>query len=406
MTEPKITSSTLHSSNVDPGMMNNYFYDSRDEISLTDVWLALVKQKHIFLIVFFVISGLGLIYSLTRPAIYDYTTTINIGRQLDNETLIQPVETVKSELSSAYIDKALHEYYLSTNNNINTVELTVDSPKNTSLIILKSLGTLDESDAHLTIHQNILQRLVEKHSATTLSIIDALTREKLKLSYEIEDLASDNLFKSKQLQTEKVVQENREQLNKLQELKTNLELALTRLQSLRDLLQSQYKNDLENLKTANQNLQSASKADNVDTALLVLLTSELQQYRTRIASLEERLNITLPAQEIEIKQQISDNARNQKDQKLVLEQSELALTKLSIDRQRDIDKLKSQLSKIENDIKSLSVTHAIVEPSRSFKPTNSKKKKLIILISVVTALFMGLFAALFASFLANIKQEK
>jgi len=384
---------------IDPRILNNY-YSQDDEINLVDLWLSLVKHKESFFITFLLIIGFGVIYTILQPVIYNYSTTIDIGTKADKETLIQPVGTVKSEVNSAYINQALHDYY----NDNDIITISVDNPNDTSLIILKSHGTSEESEIHLTIHQNILDRLTAKHNVTSKAIIEEFNTKKLSNIYALADLENDDFFATQKLEAENILNKSREQLTKLQEQNINNYNALTRLTTLHDLLQSQYKNDINNLKTVIKNQQRASK-NSSDTPLLILLTSELQQYRTHIASLDERINIKVPAQEEKIKQQIADNKRAQEIQKVFVQQAGLALTKLQVKRERQIASLKTELSKIENNIASLPITHAIVPPSRSFEPVNSKNK-LITAVSIVLGLFIGLFVALFSRFLTKVKEQE
>jgi len=384
---------------IDPRMLQNtYNYD--DEMSLVDLWLTLVKQKKVFFSVFLIIVGVGLIFALTQPTLYEYSTVIEIGTKADKVTLIQPIETLKSEVTSAYINQALHEYF---NKNKNIIDIAVENPKGTDLLLLKSTGTKDQSDLHISIQNNILQKLISKHHATSEAIKKGLYNQRLTLSNKIEDLENEKLFASKKLEVENTLAEKQRTLSKLQENKLHLDNALARLESLHKLLQKQYKTDTNNLKSAIENQRIAAQG-NPDTPLLVLLTSELQQYRTHIAALEERLSTKTPAQEEEIKLKIADNLRAQENQRIEIQQAKYAVEKLDVDRKRQLAALKTKKTILDDDINALPITHAIIPPTRSFKPTNSKL--MIIAVFAVLGIFIALFAALLSGFLTNIKNDK
>ena len=384
---------------IDPRMLQNT-YNHDDEMSLVDLWLTLVKQKKVFFSVFLIIVGVGLIFALTQPTLYEYSTVIEIGTKADKVTLIQPIETLKSEVTSAYINQALHEYF---NKNKNIIDIAVENPKGTDLLLLKSTGTKDQSDLHISIQNNILQKLISKHHATSEAIKKGLYNQRLTLSNKIEDLENEKLFASKKLEVENTLAEKQRTLSKLQENKLHLDNALARLESLHKLLQKQYKTDTNNLKSAIENQRIAAQG-NPDTPLLVLLTSELQQYRTHIAALEERLSIKTPAQEEEIKLKIADNLRAQENQRIEIQQAKYAVEKLDVDRKRQLAALKTKKTILDDDINALPITHAIIPPTRSFKPTNSKL--MIIAVFAVLGIFIALFAALLSGFLTNIKNDK
>jgi LPS O-antigen subunit length determinant protein (WzzB/FepE family) len=153
----------------------------------------------------------------------------------------------------------------------------------------------------------------------------------------------------------------------------------------------------------NQQLTSPELSD---TALLVLITSELQQYRTRISSIEERLTITLPTEEDAISQKITKNVLVQNTQKLAIREAELNVANVETERVRKIKLLSSDINKIAHDIEALPVTQAIAEPARSLEPINNKKKKLIIVIALIIGLLVGLFSSLLAAFLNKVKKEE
>lgn len=380
-----------------------------EEINLINLWLSLVNQKKIFFLTLITLICLGLLFALTRPLSYSYTTTIEIGTkgtQMDEEgqaILIQSLDTVTAEVRTAYIDQALREFY-NTQEEANIIKIDVDSPENTSLLLLSSQGSLDDEKSHLTVHTRVAELLTKKHNAITQAIRETIHAEQLSITHSLEDLENDALFASTLLEVKNTLKLKQDQLARLKEDKLNLEKQLTRLDSLHKLLSSQYKSAVQNLEIATKNQQLATKGS-PDTPLLIMLTSELQQYRTRITALEERLNINLPAQEQEIKQEIANNLRAQENQLTEIQQADYALTKLHIDRTRQTAELKTNFSKLEHDLKAIPTTHAVAAPSRSLKPM-PRKRGLILGISIVLALFTALCVALFAAFLASVEEQK
>lgn len=409
MTNRSTSSSESTDVLIDPTMLAQHQHYDDDEIDFVALWLSLEKQRKVFLLIAIIITGLGLAFALSKPLHYEYSTLIEIGSnaaKTDSNASplpIQPVSAVKSELQIAFINQALREYYLDTDIT-RLIKIKVSSPKDTNLLILSSEGRLDNEAAHLKIQNRIVTLLIEKHSAITDAIREDIRAEQLSTTYSLEDLEDDKLFAAKSLASKSTLKQKQDQLTKLKEEKLNLDKQLARLDSLHELLNSQYQSAVDNLKIALQNQRLASRGK-PDTALLILLTSELQEYRTNIAALEERLNIKLPEQIAKVKQEISDNFRNQENQTTEIQLADYDLTKLEIDRDREIVQLKAMTVKLSHDLSAVATTHSVLPPARSLEP-KPRKRSLILAVSIMLALFAGLFAAMIAAFLSSVKERK
>jgi LPS O-antigen subunit length determinant protein (WzzB/FepE family) len=112
---------------------------------------------------------------------------------------------------------------------------------------------------------------------------------------------------------------------------------------------------------------------------LLMLDSEIRNYRELLAEIDERLHIETADTQDAIKKELADNQRAQRAQ------------------QDNIAKLEIQLANLRE-------TSALQPPMRSLKPVGPGKT-LIILLSLVLGLMLGVFAAFFAEFLSKVRGQ-
>lgn len=385
-----MSSSTIHIDNpiiVDPTMFATQ-NSKKNEIDIFAIWSSLIKQRKVFFITFFVILLVGISLFLYQKTLYTYSTTIEIGTQADNATLIQSVKTVESQIKLAYINQALHEYF--SENPSKAIKVEVKNPKKTDILVISSEGTDDERTTHLNIHQNILEKIVNKHSLVTSSIKEELSRSKEVLLNKIEELENGKLFADKVTEAKNAITNSKEGLKLLETEKTALENYRSPLTQLEHSLQTQYNSALKRLVDIKSN--SPEIKDEKSTPFLILLTSEIEK-------LDERLHIKLPQQFDNLEHKISENLKKQQNQKLVTNQASAALSQLYIDRDNELTLLRNQLNVLTHSYNTLAVTKAIVPPSRSFEPSNNRN--ITVLIAIIVGLFLGFVNALLASLIAR-----
>jgi len=168
------TQSPAPQSGLDPRIIPAYYRD--DEISLVDLWIAIARRKLLVLAVFSVIVTLGLIAAFTLPKSYTYSTAIQTSKYWNGSDYAQleSPESVKTKLENVYISQVT----LSENAE-KPLEVKVENPKNSPLIVLKSKAAEVDATRAQTIHNSIVQAIAKEH-AEQLSRLREIYEHQLK----------------------------------------------------------------------------------------------------------------------------------------------------------------------------------------------------------------------------------
>ncbi|MEW6765793.1 MAG: Wzz/FepE/Etk N-terminal domain-containing protein [Pseudomonadota bacterium] len=149
---------TDHRASPNAQIIQSTYYE--EEISLVDLWLAIMRHKRLVLAVLLIALLIGLAAALLLPKSYTYRTTIEIGQYWNGHDFaeIDDPATVKSKLESAYISQITLAEAPDK-----PLEVKVDSPKNSPLIILESKVTEIQADRVHTIHAAIMRAIAKEH---------------------------------------------------------------------------------------------------------------------------------------------------------------------------------------------------------------------------------------------------
>ena len=333
-----------------------YRYED-DEISLVDLWLVLARHRFILISTVLACVLAGLLFAFVPPRTYAFKTTIEIGESglspvtgmTRDDKLLQSAETVVAKLNEGYIPRVLTEY-INEAEDRTPPEIQATSPKQSLLVLIESEAPEKDSELHLTLHKKILAVLLEDHGILIgnhrKSSEVQLTQEQKKYESHLD---------------EGLVLVNR--LKRLDNTKTLLEKQIGEIQ---DLLSN----------TASGLERALSQVGDENKALMFLMVgNEIQQNRTRLAALEERLHIGLPRERDALAKQLADVERAKITQQ-------------------------EKISEVENRLRSIRDTRAIVAPARSMKPIGPGRAAVLALAGVL-GLILGIFAAFFAEFLAK-----
>lgn len=325
-----------------------------DEISLVDLWLILVQYKWVFFGIFLVCLAVGLTIALITPRTYNYFTSIEIGQREDASTPIEPLGAVAAKLNESYIPRILHEYKNQNPDEESIHEITARIPKDSGLVIIEAEGTVDSAPTRLLLIENVITQLKNDHDRIT----------------NLQRTQMDARMQAANLSVEK--------------LKDEAELIVSRFKRLDDVerllteqiteLSEQINSSLEYRKQAITNTASEPQA-----MTLLLIDSELEKNRTRLANLEKQLHIDLKNDRESLQKQLADNRRSQ-EQKL-----------------QDIKTLEMEKAAMMD-------TRVLIEPTQSLLP-KGPRRTLIVALAGVLGLMAGLFGAFFAAFLVRARRQ-
>jgi hypothetical protein len=331
-------------------------YYMEDEISLIDLWLVLIKRRNILIAVWGFIALVALIAALAMPKQYTFSTSIEIGSRIINEN-IRPIEepqTLLAKVQESYIPLAQHEFNLTHPDNTNVFKITARIPKGSEIVVLESKGTQTDSEILKTLQQSVVDKVKQDHQR----IIGTLRQE-----VEIER----NVAKSK-----------------LEELKDEVKLVNAKQKRLNDMSQL-LKNQIEDTKkyianVTDSRLKAANEVNNEATAMtLLMLDTDIQQQRERLAQLEERLFIKVAEEQDNIEKKLADNKRAQANQQ-------------------------DQISTLETQLINLRETRPLVPPMQSNEPTGLSKK-IVVLLGLIVGVIVAIFIAFFAEFLSKAQEQ-
>jgi len=447
-----------------PGATEPQWY-KEDSISLVDLWLGLVRHRVIIFISVALALIAGLLAAFLLPQKYNYTSTIEIGSTLTQAAtgtvpqLIDPPETVLAKIQESYIPLAQQQFSKTHPDNNTLYKINARIPKGSQLVVLEAKGTEKDSANYLQQLQAVTEYLLQDHQRVMnvyqAGLNNQLAMAKIKLDEiidpstlatqqkQLESQLNNARIKLDELRDPRVLAVPRQQLeNKLAreekqliDLKDQTKLIKARYQRLDEIdillkqqisdLESQIDSSLAQRKQAVDNMQSESAA-----MAMLLIDNGIQQDRTRLATLQERLLINQQNLRLELEEKIAANLRSQSIQSKLINKtnSELSrlsignqralqrhqpeigkleekLTKLSADARRSVERQQQTITRIEAQLNNLKATRAIAPPMQSLRPTGPGKS-LIIILSLMLGLILGIFAAFFADFLNKVKQQK
>ena len=328
-----------------------------DEISLIDLWLILIRQKKVLIVIFLVCAISGLLFATLKPDTYTYTTSIEIGTQVqkDNIRPIEDPQTLLAKLQESYIPLMIHEYFKAhSGENKEDFEVKARVPKESQIIVLESKGSEAQAPTYLALQQRIVDKVKQDHQR----IVGILKKE--------------------------VENQRNKAISKLNELKDEGKLIAAREQRNHelDLLLNEQAKQLEtHLARAEQSRQRAIKeATNAAKAMtLLMLDSDIEKQREHLSQLQERVKIEVADKKDEFIKSLADNKRDQENQ---------------------ID----HIARLEAQVQNMRETRALVPPMQSNKPIGLSHG-VIVALSIVIGLIVATFSAFFAEFLAKAKQQ-
>jgi len=174
----------------------------------------------------------------------------------------------------------------------------------------------------------------------------------------------------------------------------------------------------------------AGTKSGVQGMAMLLIDNELQQNRTRLATLEERLYIDLENQHSELQKEINDNTRAQTQQLALIDEKERKLEKYRVENRLDVEMQKSQIalmtaqmSKIPADreqtledikqritnlneqLSNILDTKTVTQPIRSQVPTGTSRRLIVFLAGVLAVIF-GLCSVFIAEFVCKVREYR
>jgi len=298
----------------------------------------------------------GIMFALLMPAKYQYSTPIELGTRLSGEDMvvIESPETLLAKIQESYIPLARRQYSVEHSAMEGAPEIEARIPKGSQIIVLSSKGSERDGVTHKTVQQAVINMVTVDHSRITKV-----------LHKETEILQNRAVVKLEELKDDAILIQAREK----------------RLEDVSELLIGQAKEVRDDLVRASTDRANAIKQtkDESRALTLMMLDSGVQQYRQRLAQIDERLKITVVDSRDALARQLATNRRMQLNQK------------------DTIAKLNIQLANLRE-------TRALMTPMRS-PEAMGPGGSLIVMLALVLGLMLGVFTAFFAEFLSRVRNQ-
>lgn len=383
-----------------------------DEISLVDIWLTLVRHKRIIIVCFIFCLLAGLALALIMPKKYTYSSIIEIGSTIFDKgngietSLIENPETVQAKLTESYIPLAQAESNKDLEESAKIYEITTKIPKGSQLVVLQSKGGADEESVYTKLHRLVVERMLVDHR----KVIEVPKKQYevglAQASLKLEELEDPRIFAVRENELKSQIQQAK---SSLQEIKGQAKLLAAKAQHLektKELLQQQVNEVGSILAVAQENRVKAvgEVGDEAKALTLLMIDNQIEQNRTRLASLEERFYIDLMEKKQQLEKQLDDNKRGQEMQKTKIDELKAVLVKLNVDHEQAQNLQKQNIAQIENKISALRPSRALATAVRSLKPAGPGKA-IILALSAILGLMGGVLLAFVVEFFRRIRQQ-
>ena len=387
-------------------------WQEEDSINLIDLWLELAKHRAVIFGSIAIALIAGLLIAFLLPQKYSYSTTIEIGSTLEENgsgdavRLIDKSETVLAKIKESYIPQTQQEFRAAHPMNESLYKIDARAPKNSLLIVLEAKGTENNSAIYLDHLQGVTDKLVHDHQRV-MNIYQGRLNNQLALAKIKQDELSDpRMLAVPRQELEYTLAKDQKQLIDLQDQAKLIKSRYQRLDDTDALLKQQI-SDLEaQIKSAfSQRQRAIDNMKNESAAMaMLLIDNEIQQNRTRLAELQERLHISQQNLRQELEEKIATNLREQGVQDKVINKTKSELSRLDIGDQRAQQRQQQEITTFETQLNNIQPTRAITPPMQSLQPTGPGKS-IIIILALILGLLLGIFAAFFASFLNKVKLQ-
>ncbi|MFK5854811.1 MAG: Wzz/FepE/Etk N-terminal domain-containing protein [Bacteroidota bacterium] len=167
---------------------------SDDEISLIDLAMVLVNRKKLISLIVILFITIGITAALFAPKKYTYSTSIEIGSRIINDSVypFDSTQTLLAKLQHSFIPQVLNAQRLSLPENKEKYVIKVSIPKGSNILVLKSKGTEDQDILLSKLLQNVTQKATSDHSRIFDSVKQNITSRLKVAKNELQRLKKSN----------------------------------------------------------------------------------------------------------------------------------------------------------------------------------------------------------------------
>lgn len=379
---------------------------SDDEISLVDLWRTLVKRRNVIAVSVVGALALAVTLVIVRPDSYVYSSTLEIGHYpseaADRDLAsLDSVENALSKLLDGYIPEALRRYFVEEEDQ-SRLRVTARNPRGSNLLVIEVKGTEDEGESLLRVLRYVSEQLIDDHRYLLTIKRQQLDARLEQARLELAKYEDERIYRIQEQERVRAIEIAKLELSELVQQQALVESRVKRLDNVQKLLEQQIAEIRESINIATENRRDAVQRVNDPSAAMTLLMidSDIQQNRNRLATLDERLHIGLPNEFDELQKRLDDILRAQSNMNAEIVARQFELERFRIDWERAREAQRQTVRALEARLESARDTRVVTPPARSLEP-EGPGKAVILALGVILGLMIGIFAAFFAEFLKN-----
>lgn len=202
-----------------PVYIHEASYSSENEISLVDLAMVLVRRKILIVVITTFIVALGLIIAFLVPKSYTFSTSIEIGSQIIDNTIkpFESTETLLAKIQHVFIPQTLNEQRQTNPENNERYKIKTSIPKSSVIIILEINGTEDDADLLKSLLQSISQKATLDHDRIYDAVKKNITSRLKQATYEVATLKKSNNNETELSRQQNLIEGYSSQLTNLRE---------------------------------------------------------------------------------------------------------------------------------------------------------------------------------------------
>lgn len=374
--------------------------DEEDTIDLRELWQTLKKRQKTIWWTTGLVFIAGLFYLWMAKSVYEARATIAIGKQLikksdgtlvekyfDDVQRLKQLLDVKYDTAGKYREKNVIDYIKS-----------IDVPKNVKgFLTIISYGS--SNDGAIKVLRGPIDFVENKHKTYLESILDT---KRHKLNSDLEQLKYYKGIELKRLYKELELARSID----LKKVKDKIALIeKTKIPTIEKKIEDIDKEIKEKKQTISQLQKSIRDTAGKDPALAAMSAMQMGSLQNDVARLlQKRLDLLASIREYRQLMIPDLEAEQKRILEKVIPAKEAAIKKLE---SMIIPKLQSKIDELKVSMKPPYLTPTkVIGGIKTHDHPIKPKKKLVLIVSLITGLMLGVFLALFREFLNKAPEER
>ena len=406
-----------------------YYPPQEDEIDLRELWETIKKRKRTILWSVLIALILASIYLWRSTPIYEAKATVAVGKQLvktSDGLMIEKFFDDPAQLKEM-LDVMFGESKKSHEDNVTSYIKSIEIPKNIDgFISIHAMGPSNE-DARRELSKP-LEFIFQRGERYKQGVIDQKTNRLKALESRLRYLQTielDKLKKALELTLTMQIPTLENKIRLVREIDTKkIEERIHTLQNIKipsiEKKIAQARSEISKKENSLKNLQSRMKESmQKDPALAALtamqianLQNDITHLRTEIINLQVKIKeieeLTIPDLLKKKKRILEETIPNLEKQKASIIEKTIPAQKAAIHKLTSITipSLQAQIMELKTSMKppyieETKIVGKIYTSEHPVKP----KKKLILIVSILTGLILGIFLAFFLEFIGKEREE-